>query len=225
MHMAKVMMRCPADWYKEFFSGIEVPRKQGLKGLGNTVVACPICKKHHYLRRLYFEGDEKPGNEASRKIIDVSALDVAYGFAGEIGVIIGEMALIEGYFPKLLIKLIPMSEADAFIIMGAPFNFSNRVDLIELIAKSRGAHSEIKEDIVLLGKKMRAANNIRVKYAHARYSVAHEKIHIVPFFDDPKKSQQTIITTTDDVMSDLELIKEIKDQLHGYIYRNERPKR
>lgn len=97
--MARVMMRCPSNWTREFFTGFEIPRKQGLRGLGNEVVKCPLCSKHHYLRRLYFEGDEKPEYEGSDRITSVSDLDVAYGFAAEIGVIISEMGLIESYFP------------------------------------------------------------------------------------------------------------------------------
>src|SRR5258708_1120490 len=97
--MPRIMIPCPYDCYQEFFTGFDRPKNDGLKGLGNRVVQCPVCNGHHYLRRLYFEGEEAPGNKASERITSISALDVAYGIAGEIGVLIGEMALIETYLP------------------------------------------------------------------------------------------------------------------------------
>lgn len=218
--MPRVMMRCTDDWDKEFFTGVDRPRKEGLKGLGNKVVECPRCGNPHYLRRLYFEGDKvEPG-----PLIDIYALDVAYGAAGEIGVLIGCMAMIELYFPELLAKLTNMTLDDAKITTGTFFNFSHRIDLIELITESR-PKSEMKSDFLILCKKIRKANNVRLKYAHARYSVAHEKIHVEPFFGDTRKKPKFEFLTVDDISDDLEVVKSAVRAIHQFLYRGKRPTR
>jgi hypothetical protein len=220
--MPMVMMRCASNWGQEIDTGIERTRKQGLKGLGHLVIDCPFCDFHHHLRRLYFQGD--PPTEGTT---DVYALDCAYGFAAEVGVIISVMALIESYLPELLVRLTGMPKAAAAITMGTFYNFSHRVDLLALIAAS--ADTDVRRDILKLAKRIRTANNVRVKYAHAMYSVGKDEngkqtVHLVPFFGDARKPQQTIIMYDDDVAGDVETVKGIKRQIHAYLHRNERPK-
>ncbi len=219
--MSRVMMRCPYNWTQEIFTGIDIPRKGALAGFGNKVVECPICKNHHYLRRLYFEGDPVTPAET-----DVYALDVAYGFAGEVGVLISVMALIEDYLAMLLAKLTGADGNDARITMGTFYNFSHRVDLLEHLAQQESKDSELRKDILSFVKKIREANNARVKYAHAKYSVGAElKVHVEPFYGDARKKKKTIVMAVDDVARDVELVKAVSRELHGFLYRGERPKR
>jgi hypothetical protein len=214
--MARVMMRCTHNWKREIFTGVDIPYKQGLKGLGNKLVACPACHNPHYLRRLYFEGD--PPHE---RATDVYALDVAYGFAGEVGVIISVMAMIEGYLPLLLMKLTGMSQPHASTTMGTFYNFSHRLDLLEMVSET--ASADTRKDFSIMIKRVRSANNLRVKYAHAKYSVAHERVHVTPFYGDARKKPKTDIMTIDDVSADLNAVKAAAEMLHAYLYRNERP--
>ena len=218
--MPRVMMRCTYS-NKEFPTGLDRARQQGLKGLAEKVIECPYCSNHHYLRRLYFEGDQ-----ISDSHTDVYALDVQYGFAAEIGVLISVMAMIEGYLPALLAKLTSISGEEASITMGTFYNFTHRVDLLEILAKQGRHGAEISEDVLFLAKRIRAANNIRIKYAHAKYSVGSEmKVWVEPFYGDARKKPQTIIMTSDDVAQDVETVKSITRQVHAYLHRGERPKR
>ncbi len=152
----KVMMRCTHNWNIEFFTQLDIPRKKGLKGLGNKIVTCPHCGQPHHLKRLYFAGDD-PGPQGNY------ALDVAQSFAAEIGVLISISALIEGHLPRMLSKLTGISVEDANMTMGTFFNISHRLDLLQLIAETRPKESEVRKDILYLVKQIRKANDIRNK--------------------------------------------------------------
>ena len=218
--MAKVMMRCPYNWHQEIDTGIDIPREQGLKGFGNKVIECKVCKNHHFLRRLYFEGDAVTAAET-----DVYALDVAYGFAGEIGVLISVMALIEDYLAMLLAKLTGVSGHDARVTMGTFYNFSHRVDLLEFLARQDSKDAELQKAVLHFVKRIRAANDIRVRYAHAKYSVGVElKVHVEPFYGDARKKKKTIVMTADEVARDVESVKAVSRALHAFVHRGEFPR-
>jgi hypothetical protein len=221
--MPMVMMRCTYNWTREINTGIDRSRKQGLGGLADISFECPLCGKSHYLRRLYFEGDTPPPG-----VTDVYALDHAYGFAGEVGVLISVMALMEDYLAQLLVKLTNLTLADAKTTMGTFYNFSHRVDLLQHLAQSTNA--DLKKDISIIADKLRLANNLRVKYAHALYSVGkdaadRQTVHVTPFYGDARKKPVTLIMYTDDVAKDVESVKAVASLIHAYLYRAERPKR
>jgi len=222
--MPRVMMRCPYDWRREFFTGEERSRGEGLSGLGNNVAACPVCNGHHYLRRLYFEGDEKPGADASARVANVSNLDAGYGFAGEIGVIVGHLTIAEMYLPPLLRKIVGMSQTQSEIIIGSFFSYSQKLNLLENLT-AKVSDKVKRSDLTKIIKKLRRAGVIRDKYAHARYglSVSHDKMYMEEYFSDAKKKGAAKALTIDDFCDDNEEVKSITNLVHGYLYGNERP--
>lgn len=220
-----VMMRCTYNLAREIDTGIERPRKRGLHGLADLSIECPYCLKSHYLRRLYFQGDEPPAGT-----FDVYALDYAYGFAGEIGVLISVMALIEDYLAELLVKLTGMSAESARTTMGTFFNFSHRVDLLELLAET--AEPDLKKDVLKLTRRIRSANNLRIKYAHAKYEIAEQGrgrdvVVVTPFYGDARKKRNPEIMTEDDIARDVATVKEVSRMIRAYLSygENEQPRR
>lgn len=214
------MMRCPHSWHQEIFTGVERTLKEGLRGLGHRAVGCRICGHPHYLKRIYFEGTPAPDN-----VTDIYALDCATSFSSEIGVLISVMAMIEGYLPELLVKLSNMKIQAAQITMGTFFNFSHKIDLIEFLANQLDDKDAFRKDMLVLASKIRKANVVRVKYAHAKYGVAHDKVHVTPFFGDARKKQERIVMTIDDICADVEIVKDAARQTHAFLYRGETPTR
>ena len=85
---------------------------------------------------------------------------------------------------------------------------------------------EAREDLLILVNRLRKAGGIRDRYAHALYSyAAADQIVMTEFFGDARKKQERKTKTIDDFNADTEVVKSIKATVHGYLYRNERPKR
>ena len=79
----------------------------------------------------------------------------------------------------------------------------------------------------ILVNRLRKAGGIRDRYAHAlrSYACLADQIVMTEFFGDARKKQERKTKTTDDFNADTEVVKSIKATVHGYLYRNERPKR
>jgi len=151
------------------------------------------------------------------------ALDAEPTYAAMVGSIISMFALIEGYAPQILSCLTGLSSQDARAIMGAFRAFSNRLDLIKAVYKTRGPTSV---DAIVGGhyvSLLNEANRIRNKYAHATYSTTRRSIILKTFSGDYNKNQEQIEQTESDFPRDITRLRRITAELHGLIYRNEIP--
>jgi hypothetical protein len=102
------------------------------------------------------QGD-KPANTA----VQTYPLDIEYGFAGEVGVLIGDMGLIETYLPELLAKITDMSKDDASITLGT-LTLAGRISLVRRLVLRR-KQSQLRTDVMVLVGKLGRAKELRNK--------------------------------------------------------------
>jgi hypothetical protein len=210
--MPRIMMRCTRNWNNIIHTGIEATRKAGLRGYGETVITCPSCGRPHFLKQLFFEGDE-PGPVMNE------ALDCAPGFSAEIGAIFGTMGIIEGYIPRLFEKLCRISISDATVISGT-LSYSQKLNLADNLVQTRDKKDLVAKEVKKLISKLRSAGTIRDKYAHAQYGIAGDCMHVRPFFGDVRKKPTTLELTVDDVASDLTKVRSVSNDLNHFMFRD-----
>jgi predicted RNA-binding Zn-ribbon protein involved in translation (DUF1610 family) len=208
----RVMIVCQ-ETGRDVSTGIELAEGSHLTGHAARVFQCPACGKQHAVRRPFFENI---GPTAFDKYW--VALDRRPLIAAEIGVLISCAATVEWYLPQLIMKF-GVGYPDALIVAGYFQSFSVRIDLLQAIAKTRDPNDPITEAIQKFIPRMREANAIRNKYAHAQYGLGatEDSIVIMPFSGDAKKKDQTHTETIDDVVGDVNFLKALCSDLSDFI--------
>jgi hypothetical protein len=169
-----------------------------------------------------FAENENAINDHASK--DDVALDWEPAYAAVVGSIVSSFALIEDYAPQILALLTGCSGQDARSIMGTFRAFSNRLDLLKSIYKTRGQNSTdaiIGTHYVSL---LIEANKIRNKYAHSTYATTNKSIIIKTFSSDYNRGPETFEMGLGDFKRDRDRLRRITAELHGLVYRREIPK-
>lgn len=150
------------------------------------------------------------------------ALDAGTDYATQVGLIISLFALVEGYVPYALEKMIGIKRADARSIAGVFRAFSNKIDLLHQLNRNQGKI----ERVVFSHYKglFSEANKIRNKYAHATYSYARTHFKLQTYSGDYNRSPEIIDGTLADFVSDATTLRRIINDLHGFYVRNEIPR-
>lgn len=213
------MIICPRK-AQPLYTGIDLPAGSKLTGYAKTKVHCNHCGNDHGIRRAFLEG--KGPSEFDRYSV---ALDSEPHFAAEIGVLISCFALIEGYIPLLLQKLLNIQSDEASVIMSTYGKFSEQVDLLKsLIKLYKTQKTKIDETNALsrLLPRISACATIRNKYAHGRYALTFHDEFIMESFvlsSSPKRQHKSL----DGVVEDVNTLRRLICDLHGYVYRQEMP--
>ncbi|WP_373505094.1 hypothetical protein [Aestuariivirga sp.] len=216
--MAKVMMRCTTT-NLEFFTGLDIPRKSGLRGLPIETVDCPHCKHYHYLRLPYFEGDYVDDNAAGGVLGNPA-------FAIEVGYIITSAVFMESYIPQVYAKVTGLTGSDAIVTLGAFPSTSTKISLLEVIRNLQPENSDLRKDLTILCEKFRTCSTLRNFYAHAKFNCGKGNIiSIIPFFGDSRKPPTGIVKTIDEVRDDSEFMRKTQFMIREYLMTEMRPKR
>jgi hypothetical protein len=131
--------------------------------------------------------------------------------------------MVEWYLPQLMMT-VGIGYPDALIIAGHFQSFSVRIDLLQAIANTRDPDDPITQAVEEFIPRMRAANAIRNKYAHAQYGegATQDSIVIMPFSGDAKKKDQTHTETIDDVVGDVNFLKALSCDLSDFIVAHQK---
>lgn len=219
--MARVMMICPGE-IKPVFSGIELPIDSDLSQLLAHFLQCDKCGRRHPIRAPFFEGGTQP-------FPDWNALDYDRDFASEIGILAAQFTLIENNLPPLLTCIIGLDQSYAFTILGHFEKVSERIGLLQSLAKKRLAvevttltsRHELTKILDLLAMSKSAAA-LRNKYLHAGYGIGlANQIHVSPFPSGAKgrpKSVDKLIYLN--VVRDVQQVKHVWHELWAYIHRD-----
>lgn len=162
------------------------------------------------------------------------ALDEFPEFAAQVGILISCFALIESYMHKLISRSTNMDESDAFLVSGSFISFGARIDLLETLIKKRNQQSKEVIAAKHFTKTFREATTIRNTYAHGTYSLGFEGGHYSPtakkimyissfLYDAKRKQPSKLVRDLDSIKKDVERIKFITCEIHGYLYRDEMP--
>lgn len=133
--------------------------------------------------------------------------------AALVGCIISQFALTEMEVPRLLAKLTGMRKDDAHAVVGVFRAFSNRIDLLAEVIKRRAEGSH---DRIIYGYfkgRLKEANTIRNRYAHATYAGGKGKIKLIPFSGDHNRAPEIIEISPKSVKADLLKIATINYEL------------
>lgn len=163
---------------------------------------------------------------------EVAKFDVALEhvpeFSAQVGVLISCFALVEEYVPHLVAKLTAMPHNDAWIIVNSYQSFSHRIKLLDELVGS-GAHPTDLAPYRHFVSTLSAANAIRNRYAHARYSTGmrdetgRREVILQEFPSDVKKKPRSRHMKLKHVAADVKEIKQIICDLHAFVYRGELP--
>jgi hypothetical protein len=219
MTLPRLMIRCPRNG-QPLYTGIDVPIGSKLTGYAKTKVHCNQCHKDHGIRRPFLEGSEP--SEFDKYIV---ALDVEPNFSAEVGVLISCFALIEGYVPAMLQRLLNIESAEAFVIMSSFDTFSDKTGLLRALVQMHEKQKTKTEDTRALSRllpRITACTTVRNKYAHGRYSLTFNDDFLVDSFVLSKKPK-SVRKSLDDIVEDVNLLRHLICDLHGYIYRKEMP--
>jgi hypothetical protein len=214
--MPRVMMTCPWDG-KEIYTGVELPFDAAITRYARHNVICPHCGRTSPVRLPYFDGTLRELNKYH------VALDSARDFAAEIGIFISCFALVEGYLDDLMAKLTGIDERDAWTILGR-HQVGERLQLLAALASLR--HDTDPERVAIERLLPRITNAIaaRNKYAHSQYAITfNDGIVVSSWLYDSKRTRKEVTENLDSIVLEVETIKALINDLHGYIWRNEMP--
>ena len=154
-------------------------------------------------------------------LLDV-ALDNAPEFSAQVGVLLSCFALIERYIPQLVSRITGMTEEEAFLFVGSFHNVSSRLDLVSTLLKEKKQFNEAEETVQSFIPRLRDSSTIRNRYAHAQYSyMKPDKFQITSFLSSATKETKTEIHTLEDVRKNTFILKDLINDMHGFVYRNE----
>lgn len=215
--MTKVMMTCTRNG-SPIYVGLDLSSDTNLNSYAGKAITCPACGHNHALKKLYFEG-----NGPTEKHRYNVALESAPMFSADIGVYISCFALIEGYMPKLLSRLLNIDEQDAHTIIGR-FQMGERTNLLEALSNLRDSTNLESVAIKAFIPRLIKATAMRNKYAHSQYSITFDDaIVVTSWLYDSKRNKQETTETLATIANEVEKIQSLICDLHGYIYRNEMP--
>lgn len=200
--------------------GIDLPLGSKLTGYAKTKVQCSQCGSDHGIRRPFLEGHGP--SDFDKYVV---ALDCEPNFSAEVGVLISCFSIIESYVPQLLERLLKIESAEAFLIMSSFGEFSERTELLNSFIKLYEPHKKTTDEITAITRLLpmiKDATTIRNKYAHGRYSITFHDDFVVDSFVSSKKPKSTR-KSLDAVVVDVNTLKHLICDLHGYIHRNEMP--
>ena len=153
------------------------------------------------------------------------ALDNAPEFSAQVGVLLSCFALIERYLPQLVSKITGMSEDEALLFVGSFHNVSGRIDLIDTLLKKKQNLSPAEETVKSFIPRLREVSTIRNRYAHAQFSyMKPDKFQITSFLSSATKETKVEVHTFEDVKKKTFYLKELINDMHGFVYRNEMKK-
>jgi hypothetical protein len=215
----RLMIICPRTG-TPISTGIDLPLGSTLTGYAKTKVQCSQCGRDHGIHRPFLEG-HGPSDFDKYAV----ALDCEPNFSAEVGVLISCFAIIESYMPQLLERLINIGSAEAFLIMSSFGEFSERTELLKSLVKLYEAQKKTTDDITAIARflpRITAVTTIRNKYAHGKYSITFHDDFIVDSFVSSKKPKSTK-KSLDAVVVDVNTLKHLICDLHGYVHRDEMP--
>lgn len=127
-----------------------------------------------------------------------SALELPFlaDTAREIGIIVGHFAVIERYVPQTLARLAGTSDTEAAAITSVFRSFSNKLEVIGSVLKSKpfGVERSVASHCKGL---FTDANRIRNEYAHARYRFDGE-VKMAPYSDEKNERVLTMAALVKD---------------------------
>ena len=212
-------MHCPTRG-KEYDTGFEATKKQGLNGLDLKMALCPHCDQYHYLRLPYFEGDP-PANAFG----PTDGLETAPAFALEVGIIIAATIFMEAYIPQVFSKVSGMSTTHAVMTFGALRGTSQKIFQLDVLRSLQPKPSDARRDLSVLIKKFRKCSEIRDYYAHAKFNYGGgDSISIIPFFGDTHKKSEGTSVSLAKIREDAEFLRRTKFMIRDYIIKDVRPK-
>ncbi len=151
------------------------------------------------------------------------ALEDSPEIAALIGVIISCLAAIEHTLPFLLKKITGMHLDYATATLGL-LRMETRLLLLSSLANVDETPPANKAAIQNLVDRLKAANTLRNKYAHATYGAGPGAMIMVPYYSDTKqKVKQLMQITADTVRADLVEIKEAICQLEAFVHQDKMP--
>ena len=133
--------------------------------------------------------------------------------AALVGCIISQFALTEMEVPGLLGKLTGMRGDDAHAIVGVFRAFSNRIDLLAEVIKRRAEGSPERIIYGYFKGRLKEANAIRNKYAHATYAGGKDQMVLIPYSGDHNRAPEFIEISPGSVKADLLKIATINYEL------------
>jgi hypothetical protein len=162
------------------------------------------------------------------------ALDHFPDFAAQVGILVSCFAILESYAQKLIARIAAIDENDAFVIAGSFQSFSARIDLFELLMNRRDISLPDVKAAKYFISGIREATALRNTYAHGTYSLTFEGgsatpgakmiMHINSFlYDAKRKSPKKLIRDLEGAQSDVQALKALICELHGFLHRNEFP--
>lgn len=214
----KVLMICPRDG-KPINTDLDLPLEAPLNIYANQSVECSQCCQRHPLRKLYFETSVP--TEKNKFNVALESVPV---YAASIGILISCYAIIEGYIPQLLSRLINISEEDSKLILGRS-QIGERIQLVEALAKTKDDGNKAKKAIEIFAPKLTEATAARNKYAHSQYSITFNDAVIVKSWihDSKKKNKPESVEDINFISQEIEKAQSLICDLHKYVYLDEMP--
>lgn len=208
--MSKVMMWC-GNKGTTIHTGIVLPYGEPLTGLEEERFVCSACGFEHAVRSPFYEEDGvKDENKRWH------ALDLLPEVATEVGIMVSVFWSIEHTLPRIFHNLTGATWDDSEVIVNYFKSFSDKGELIKLIALRRPADDIFARQILDLLPILKEANSTRNKYVHAKFSIGANRIlHLAPFAADSRRRPKTEIKKYSDIVADTNIIRNAAAEAHS----------
>ena len=141
------------------------------------------------------------------------------------GNIIAQFAITEGYVPRLLSLVTPLSERDAGAIVSVFRAFSNKIDVLEAVAGNHGDNTWQRIILSYYKGRLKEANSIRNKYGHAALASGEgADLTLLPYFADRNNTAKFEPLSLKSIQKDLDRILRINGELDELLMLSRVPK-
>ena len=148
------------------------------------------------------------------------ALDNEPALAQQVGLLLSAFAIIELFPSRLLVKVTGMQQPDAEIALGHFRNLSNRLDLIDAIAATRGPTDQTAINVRAFIAQIRTCNILRNKYAHSLWTQESNGDRswwrLTSWLTDSTRDTKSTFVTVASIKADCASLRETVDALSAY---------
>lgn len=136
-------------------------------------------------------------------------IESAPQIAEKVGLIIATFALIEPQLPKLYSWITNMSKEDANASLSCIRSFAARLEIVEATLTNHTDTAKAHAVATWFCKQLKAANNLRNRYAHAHYRYLSEgSVNILPYGNRDKAS----VITLEAIEGDISALRKLAGQ-------------